>query len=226
MQPHALAPEKCGLGTLVSVHVELRYPNSYFLKENTAAAITVHWCRSTAIKCMPLPCPMRFEPIFCQILPGEQRDLLSHSVRKLLFLSHNRNPDSNVPPRFVSSVRVMPISPSFGLVSDWMKPIATFSWPEKQKSEDTPSAWSFLMEETWLCFSASTFVEAFETEVSQQGFCAGSSISQHEKVQWIQMFWCKEAASLYASQWCNLAELNWISLKVQCFLEMVRFVIH
>lgn len=134
MQPHALALEKCRFGTLVSIHIELQYPNSYFLKENTAAAITVHGCRSTVIKCMPLPGPRRFEPIFCQILPGEQRDLLSHSVRKLLFLSHNRNPDCNVSPRFVSSIRVMPISASFGLVSDWMKPIATFSWPEKNKN--------------------------------------------------------------------------------------------
>lgn len=109
--------EKCRFGTLVSIPIELRYPNSYFLK--TAVAIAAHWCRSTIIKYTLLPGPVRFGPIFCQILPGEQRDLLLYSVRKLLFLSHNRNLDSNVPPRFVSTIRVMPISASFGFVSGW-----------------------------------------------------------------------------------------------------------
>lgn len=79
---------------------------------------------------------MRFWLIFCQILSGEWRYLLSYSVRKMLFLSHNKNIDSNLSPKFVSSNRVMPISASFGLLLHWMKPTAS-SCLEKEKCEDT-----------------------------------------------------------------------------------------
>lgn len=107
---------------------------------------------------------MRFGTIFCQNLLGEQRDLLEYSVKKLWFLHHNRNPNSSVSPGFVSSIRVMPIAASFGLVSGWVDPKATLSWPEKQKSEGTAGViW-------WRSqggFSAGTFVEEFETEVSK-----------------------------------------------------------
>lgn len=165
---------------------------------------------------------MRFGPIFCQILSGEQRDLLSYSVRKLLFLSHHRNPDSSVSQRLVFSITVMPSSASSGLASDWVKPTATFSWPEKLKSEHMPGAWSFsdgVAVATFLCygFCGGVWDSGVRTSEDSKGSVLVPAIHIMRR--------CRESRC-YSLQWCNLVELRSISSKVQYFLEKVRFVHH
>lgn len=111
--------------------------NPHFPKESTAVTIAANQ-HQHKISVSTGPCEVQ-----ANRLSNSTRCLLSCFERKLLFLSCNRNPDSSVSQRFISIIRIMLISVSFGLASVWVKPRATISQPEKQKSEDMPSAWSF-----------------------------------------------------------------------------------
>jgi len=153
--------------------------------------MAARWCGKTTTEHAPLPGPGsgRVRPSFCQILSGEQRDLLSYPMRKLRFLSHN--PHSNVSPRLVSTIRTMPPLPLLALCqTGWNAEL--LSPDQKNRNPKLRLVPGVFWWSSRVCVSLPVLLCGSlrlrcQNLGRQHGLCAASSTS-HEKVPWIQIF--------------------------------------